>query len=159
VYGGKLGDVMKYYPGDEWVDWWAVDIFQTHDIGKSKPIIGEAHKHGKPMMIGESTPHSVGVLEGEESWEKWFVPYFELIRTSPGIKAFCYINWNWAKYPQWEDWGDARLQQNNVVLDLYRKEMSIQLYQHASTKQAFEKSISAKGNLKTSNKPDAGCGK
>jgi len=156
---GKLEDVMKYYPGDEWVDWWAVDIFRTHDFGNSKPIIEEAHKHAKPMMIGESTPHSVGVLDGEASWNKWFKPYFELIRKSPGIKAFCYINRDWSKYPQWKDWGDGRLEQNSVVVDLYRKEMSLPLYQHASTKQAFEKSISAKGKLKTTNKPDAGNGK
>jgi len=138
---GKLAEVMSYYPGDEWVDWWSVDIFRTQEFGNSKTIIEEAHKHGKPMMIGESTPHSVGVLDGEVSWNKWFKPYFELIRTSPGIKSFCYINWNWAQYPQWKNWGDARLQQNKVVADLYKKEMSLPLYQHASTKRNFEKSV------------------
>jgi len=150
---GKLPEVMSYYPGDEWVDWWGVDIFRSPDIGKSKGIIDEAHKHGKPMMIGESTPHSVGVLDGEASWNKWFKPYFELIRTSPGIKAFCYINRDWSKYPQWKDWGDGRLEQNSVVVDLYRKEMSLPLYQHASTKQAFEKSIQTKSTLKIIKKP------
>lgn len=136
-----LEQAMNYYPGDEWVDWWAVDIFSSDQIQDCKPLIAEAHKHNKPVMIGESTPRYIGVLDGEESWRKWFEPYFELIRTSPGIKAFCYINWNWAEKPRWAKWGDARLQQNKIVSDLYKKEMSSSLYQHASTKEAFEKSL------------------
>jgi hypothetical protein len=82
-------------------------------------------------MIGESTPMGVGVNDGQQSWDKWFAPYFQLIRDNPGIKAFCYINWDWSKYPQWNDWGDARLQQNPEIADLYKKEMSIPLYRHA----------------------------
>jgi hypothetical protein len=155
----NLKQAMKYYPGDRWVDWWAVDIFSPDQIHNSKPLIAEAHKHGKPVMIGESTPRHVGVLEGKTSWDKWFGPYFELIRKSPGIKAFCYINWNWAKYPRWQNWGDARLQQNEVVADLYKKEMSLPLYQHASTKQAFHSSQLATGELKAPDKAYAGDGK
>jgi len=148
----NLQEAMKYYPGDEWVDWWAVDIFSPNHINESKPLLGEAHKHGKPVMIGESTPRGVGVLEGKRSWDTWFGPYFELIHTSPGIKAFCYINWNWAEYPKWKDWGDARLQQNSEVAALYRKEMARPLYQHGSTKETFEKSMST-GKSKAPNKP------
>ena len=142
----NLQEAMAYYPGDEWVDWWAVDIFSPGHINESRPLIAEAHKHSKPMMIGESTPRGVGVLEGKTSWDKWFGPYFELIHASPGIKAFCYINWNWAEHPQWKNWGDARLQQNKEVADLYRKEMALPLYQHGSTREAFEKSMSASSN-------------
>ena len=147
----NLKEAMRYYPGDEWVDWWAVDIFSPNQISESKPLIREAHKHGKPMMIGESTPRHVGVLGGKTSWDKWFDPYFELIHTSPGIKAFSYINWDWAKYPQWKNWGDARLQQNKVVAKLYRKEMSLPLYQHGSTRRAFQASISATEKSKLPN--------
>jgi len=109
-----LSRVMEYYPGDEWVDWWAVDLFSTKGMINSKPFLREAHSHRKPMMIGESTPKGIGVLDGRQSWDQWFVPYFKLIHDHPGIKAFCYINWNWAKYAQWKNWGDARLQQNAV---------------------------------------------
>jgi len=143
-----LEEAMRYYPGDEWVDWWAVDIFSPEQIQESKPLIAAAHKHGKPTMIGESTPRFVGVHEGEASWRQWFGPYFELIRASPGIKAFCYINWDWAKYPRWKDWGDARLQQNEIVKDRYTKEMSHPLYQHASTKAHWQSSLSAKAGSK-----------
>ena len=155
----NLREAMKYYPGDEWVDWWAVDIFSPDQINESKPLIAEAHRHAKPVMIGESTPRGVGVLAGKTSWDRWFGPYFELIHKSPGIKAFCYINWNWAEHPQWKDWGDARLQQNKEVADLYRKEMSLPLYLHGSTREAFEKAFSATGELKAPDKTDAGDGK
>lgn len=139
----NLPKAMRYYPGDEWVDWWAVDIFSPSHIVKCRPLIAEARKHAKPVMIGESTPRGVGVLGGKASWDQWFGPYFDLIHTSPGIKAFCYINWSWADFPQWTDWGDARLQQNQEVAALYRKEMALPLYQHATTRKAFVKSMAA----------------
>jgi len=143
-----LKQAMKYYPGDRWVDWWAVDIFSPDDIHKSKTLIAEADKHGKPVMIAESTPRYVGVLEGKTSWDKWFGPYFELIHKSPGIKAFCYINWDWTQHPHWKNWGDARLQQNKDVADLYRQEMALPLYLHGATREAFQKSMSATGTSK-----------
>lgn len=136
-----LALAMPYYPGDEWVDWWAVDLFGAHEIPASRPLLSLAHKHGKPVMIGESTPHTVGVLSGRASWDAWFAPYFQLIRDHPNIKAFCYINWDWSPFPQWQNWGDARLQQNPVVADLYRREMASPLYLHGSTKDDFLRAL------------------
>ncbi|MCC7144838.1 MAG: hypothetical protein IT443_00170 [Phycisphaeraceae bacterium] len=132
---------LPYYPGDEWVDWWAVDLFGAQEIAECKPLLTLAHEHGKPVMIGESTPHRVGVHQGQQSWNRWFGRYFQLIRESPGIKAFCYINWDWSQYPQWQDWGDARLQENKVVADLYRKEMACPLYLHGSTEEEYRKAL------------------
>lgn len=136
-----VSSAMPYYPGDEWVDWWAVDLFGAHEIPACQPLLSLAHQHRKPVMIGESTPHTVGVHGGRASWDGWFAPYFQLIRDYPNIKAFCYINWDWSHFPQWQDWGDARLQQNPVVADLYRREMTCPLYLHGSTREAFEKTL------------------
>ena len=99
TYPNRLQEAMPYYPGDQWVDWWAVDLFTPKDIAECRALIAEADKHKKPVMIGESTPKGVGVLDGQTSWDKWYKPYFALIHESPGIKAFCYINWNWAAPP------------------------------------------------------------
>lgn len=137
----ELDAAMLYYPGDEWVDWWAVDLFGAHEIEMCKPLLALAHEHSKPVMIGESTPHTVGVHGGQKSWDGWFAPYFELIRTSPGIKAFCYINWEWTHRPQWANWGDARLQENAIVAGHYRREMSLPLYLHSSTEAAFRQAL------------------
>ncbi len=141
--GGSAGTpnveaLMPYYPGDEWVDWWSIDTFSTEEL--TAPLLGEfcqeAGRRQKPVMIGEATPRYVGVLDGEQSWEKWFEPYFAMIRRHPQIKASSYINWEWDYWSEaigipWENWGDARIQMNDVVLKRMRREMASPLYQHA----------------------------
>lgn len=144
VHPDELEQIMPYYPGDEWVDWWAFDPFSLQDMAASRSFIAEADKHKKPVMIGESTPRGVGVLKGQTSWDQWYKPYFALIHESPGIKAFCYINWDWAKYPRWSKWGDARLQKNEVVAKHYREEMASPLYLHSSNEKAFYSAIAKK---------------
>ena len=129
VYPVQIESAMPFYPGNDWVDWWGIDLFTPEDIKESGPIVAAARQHRKPLMIAESTPTGVGVTKGEESWKAWFEPYFSLIRCNPGIKAFFYINWNWSKYPQWSKWGDARLQSNETVAKRYRDEMDSPLFQ------------------------------
>ena len=83
-------------------------------------FLDAAEKHMKPVIIGEATPRYTGVGEGQKSWDRWFADFFDLVARRPGIKAVSYINWNWASYPQWHDWGDARLEADPVVAKLYR---------------------------------------
>lgn len=142
-----LEDRMAYYPGDEWVDWWAIDIFDAHE-SLSPLTIGfceRAGQHKKPVMIGEATARHTGVLNGQESWDTWFAPFFQLIRQQPEIKSFCYINWEWAEWSDklgfgWHAWGDCRIEMNDVVAENYRKEMDNPLYQHAKVVKASEDS-------------------
>ncbi|MBK1875578.1 hypothetical protein [Pelagicoccus mobilis] len=140
--GGSAGprpieEVFAFYPGDEWVDWWGVDVFSANEI--PMPWIADfcdlAGEHEMPVMLGEVTPRYVGVLDGQEDWDEWFGPFFEMIRDNPEIKSFCYINWEWAYWSeklgfQWYDWGDCRIQKNETVLENYRREMDRPLYQH-----------------------------
>lgn len=142
--GGSAGTpnvaaLMPFYPGDEWVDWWSIDTFNAEEL--AAPLIEEfCHEAGsrkKPVMIGEATPRYVGVLEGQKSWDTWFAPYFAMIREHPEIKASSYINWEWDYWSEaigivWENWGDARIQMNDVVLQHMRAEMASPLYQHAA---------------------------
>ncbi|GHO89395.1 hypothetical protein [Dictyobacter formicarum] len=128
-------DYLAYYPGDDYVDWWSIDLFSTEEFSRDNTLafMKDAEERGFPVMIGESTPRWVGGVEGgEETWKKWFVPYFSFIRTQPSVKAFCYISWNWAKYPVWSDWGDARIWVNSVILDHYRQELAHPLYHHTT---------------------------
>ena len=138
---GKLEDMMHYYPGDEWVDWWGLDLFSVTFIKDCGPFLKAAQAHRKPVMIGESTPCKIGVLEGQKSWDSWFQPYFYFIHSNPGVKAFCYINWNWARFAAWKDWGDARLEASPAVAELYRKEMAQELYLHGTTREAFDQAM------------------
>lgn len=131
--------LLAYYPGDEWVDWWSLDLFSADEMSAKLPtaFCEEAGRHHKPVMIGESTARYVGVHDGQKSWDKWFAPYFAFIRGRPEIKAFCYIDWDWAVWSKklgftWNDWLDCRIEQDKTVLDLYRKEMDSPLYRHVS---------------------------
>jgi Glycosyl hydrolase family 26 len=144
--GGGSADFMKpkklmeFYPGDEYVDWWGIDVFGAEEFTNPglKAFFDLAQTHKKPVMIGESTPREVGALDGEKSWNKWYKPYFNMIYANPGIKAFCYINWDWVYWSnklgfQWHHWGDARIEKNESVLKAYKKEIAKPVFIHAKT--------------------------
>jgi hypothetical protein len=132
---GSRKNYMDYYPGDEFVDWWGIDIFGRDHLSDpiTHDLVAKARKRKFPVMIGESTPRGVGVLEGQKSWDKWFAPYFDFMHRNPHIKAFCYISWDWSKYEMWKDWGDARVAQNPDVLKLYRDELRDPVYFHSAS--------------------------
>ena len=129
---GKL-NYMRYYPGDEWVDWWGVNLFSetSFDSSAVKEFLSEAKARRFPVMIGESAPRRHPVTEGAKVVEGWYKPYFELMRTHPEIKAFSYINWDWRIYKQWSDWGDSRVQENAAVLNYWKGELAGGRYLHA----------------------------
>lgn len=128
----KNSPFMDYYPGNEYVDWWGIDLFKPEEFKNPEVLsyLDNSLKYKKPLMIGESTPRSVGVLDGFRSWNDWFEPYFHLMKRQPNVKAFCYINWNWAFYPQWSDWGDGRLEENDFVSQRFMKEMEHSIFRH-----------------------------
>jgi hypothetical protein len=95
-------------------------------------FLEDALTHRFPVMIGECTPRWIGgVQQGDEAWAKWFDPFFTFIRAQPTIKAFCYINWLSDQYPEFEGWGDARIEVNSQLLDLYQAELAHPWYRHA----------------------------
>ena len=115
-----------FYPGDAWVDWWGINLFTAESLRAraTQDFLADAAAHRFPVMIGESSPKGHTVRDGQAAVDAWFAPYFGLIRRSPGIKAFSYINWEWSKYPQWADWGDGRVQDDATVLAFYRKQVA-----------------------------------
>lgn len=126
--------VEPYYPGDEYVDWFGIDVFTTRYINDSyKPIsyfLKLAEKHKKPVMVGESSPARVGVDKGKESWDEWFKVYFNWINKNSVIKAFCYINWDWGKDWKQPEWLNGRIHENEVVRKNFVKELSKKKYIH-----------------------------
>ena len=138
--GGSAGFIdkralMDYYPGDEYVDWWGVDIFSPEEIPHVwlEQFYQLAGRHKKPVMIGEATPRYVGANKGWHSWYRWYKPFFEMVRKYPQIKAISYINWDWAYWSDeigfsWHDWEDARLQNDELVTQLYINEISQPLW-------------------------------
>lgn len=102
---------MDWYPGDDVVDWWSIDIFSPWHFGRPETwaYLDTALARKFPVMIGESTPRRTSVQKGDSSWHLWFVPYFNVVREYPNLKATGYINWNWSE-TRWADWGDARVE-------------------------------------------------
>lgn len=131
--GADDTDVMKWYPGDDVVDWWSIDCFCTShfDSAVGDSFCREARAHGFPVMIGESTPRYVTTLQGDASWEGWFRPYFDFIDRHPNIKAFSYINWDWRGYPMWADWGDCRLEADAGILARWKATLADPVFLHA----------------------------
>ena len=137
-----------YYPGDAYVDWWGINLFSASHFTdpNAQTFLDGARAHSKPVMIGETTPRSVGVLNGQQSWDQWFAPFFTFIHIHPEVKEFSYIDWNWSQYPQWSTWGDARLEQNALVGAGFAGEMDSIQYLHASTERAFRKTLGSSDN-------------
>jgi len=135
-------DYMSFYPGDEWVDWWSVNIFRTRDFDMqaAKRFVQDADRRRFPVIIGESTPQNIGVLQGESSWSRWFAPYFRFIHEHSNIKAFCYINRDWSK-THWSDWGDSRIGQNPYVRQQWQSEMDDPRYVHDADEPTIRKEL------------------
>ncbi len=127
--------LLKYYPGDEYVDW--VGYSHFGNLGQSMIDIGRAHN--KPCMIAESTPIHLRTpgddKHGEEVWNAWFVPFFEHVhKNSDVIKAVAYINANWDVQPMWagQDWGDSRVQSNTYIKKKWLEEITNGFWLNAS---------------------------
>jgi len=126
---------MAYYPGDGYVDWWSIDLF-TSDIevpavqAKVETFLADAAARGKPVIIPESAPSGQD-MEDPATWDRWFAPYFELVRSDPNIKGFCYSNRDFAKNDvTLTEWGNLRIDQSGALLPKYIQELAKPEYQH-----------------------------
>ena len=133
VFNVIQGPYTDWYPGDEYVDWMSINAFSVWNIQNpdTYTFLNDAHARGKPVLIGEADPTYWHTDQGQASWDGYFVPYFNLIETWPGIKNFCYINTDWS-YSDLPDWGDCRLQPYPIVAQLYRDHMDDPLYLHGT---------------------------
>jgi hypothetical protein len=139
---------MQYYPGDNYVDWWGLSMFQPEvfNHAETRKFLKNAEKHKKPVMIAETTPLYIGTDNGQADWNAWFKPYFDFIKREPLIKALCYINWDWAEKSKefnlpWDDWGDCRIEANTIIANLYTQEMQNPLYYHGQDEKALRRAM------------------
>ena len=77
---------MKWYPGDDMVDWWGLDVSNLREFSgaASKAFLQDAARHRKPVIISGSPAFA---KSGAEAL-KWYAAFFDVIRTYPAIKAF-----------------------------------------------------------------------
>jgi len=124
---------LKFYPGDNYIDWFGNDLFGVRHFKDNKDKVTEdfykeSKKHKKPLIICESSAARVGILKGEDCWNEWFDPYFKWIKNHNNVKAFCYINYNWGIDWKNPGWGNCRIEENKVVKSKYYLELKDKKY-------------------------------
>jgi hypothetical protein len=154
-FADSTGLGWKWYPGDDVVDWFGLDVFPVRDFGPDEPDTGRdgglspkgkselflkwARDKNYPVYINETTAHSENIIadsedpgneEGKKIWEHWFIPFFRFFENHPEIKAFNYINLNWTPIDRYKDWGDCRLEINSYIKDRWIEELSKPKYIH-----------------------------
>jgi len=147
----------KWYPGDDVVDWFGLDLFQVEHFhpdlpdsgrggitkkGKSEAFLRFAEARGKPVYLNEfssihtsSTPDSLDREgdDGRADWDAFFVPFFRFVENHSGIKGWNYINVNWGaidSYAQ-QGWRDARLDVNRILRENWVNRMTEDRFIHA----------------------------
>ncbi len=134
---GSGQDVLeKWYPGDDIVDWCAYSYFNNPD----EEMLHFARRHHKPVFIAEATPvlHN-GVtfsnskltdsVIAKKAWQEWFLPFLKTLQNNKDIiKAFAYINTDWASQPMWVanpvfQQVDSRIQMSAYITSKWLAEM------------------------------------
>lgn len=131
---------MAWYPGDNYVDWFAVSVFKYHvwdyvTNSYLESFISNAKVHYKPVMIAESDPTPPGGITNNnyETWNRWFVPYISYIYRK-NIKAFSYINCDWdvsVQFGTW-GWGNCKTQDYPLINGVWTNEIKRPEYLKAS---------------------------
>jgi hypothetical protein len=137
-----------WYPGDEYVDWFGLDVFDASHFdqslpdydtrgitkkGKSERFLAMARSKGKPVYLSETSARGINISSDEQDgindWQNWFAKFFEFIASHKEIKGFSYINANWPAHA-YPNWGDARIQNNSYVTQKYKEELKKSKYIH-----------------------------
>jgi hypothetical protein len=139
----------RWYPGDDYVDWFGLDLFNAMDFdlalpdynrgtitskGKSERFLAMARDKGRPVLLSETSATGIGITadeaDGIADWSAWFEKFFAFIDAHEEIRGFNYINWDWRAYETWKTWGNSRIDSNAYILGRYRAEMRRPKYIH-----------------------------
>lgn len=150
---GENGQPL-WYPGDEYVDWFGIDLFRkghfTEDRGRATGdtphartlrFLEMARGRGKPVYLSElaavdahltSDDEDPGLVDGTADWEFWFKPFFAFLGEHPEIKGFNYMSQDYrgTQYLTF-GWGNARIQDNSHVKQQWIQRMEDERFLHA----------------------------
>jgi hypothetical protein len=134
----------RWFPGNDVIDWYGIDVFAREDFDPgtnprqqrrsevTRTLLKMAQRARKPVIVGETTPFGEDVPTGREDpnglraravWKEWFEPFLAWLDANPQIKAVTMLPIDWSSTRTWSHWGDARIQQNRALSDLWRKEL------------------------------------
>ena len=147
--GGKGLSLERFYPGDDFVDWVGVSIFQQvypwspywgGKVSDVENVLNFAKKHHKPTVIAESTPFGGIELkqastdaifflannphDNTDIWDRWYGKVIDLINKYD-ISMWCYINCNWESQPMWHNvgFGETRIASNEYIMSKWQEEI------------------------------------
>jgi lysophospholipase L1-like esterase len=141
-----------WYPGDNYVDWFGLDVFDASHFdqslpnydrgmitkkGKSERFLAMARAKSKPVYMSETSAKGINIsvdsLDSVNDWNNWFAKFFAFISAHQEIKGYSYIDANWptGAYP---NWGDARIENSTYVTNKYKTEMKNSKYIHLKSK-------------------------
>ncbi len=129
--------MMKWFPGEEYVDWLGYSYFDHIPSKCGVGVLAIARKFNKPTMIAEVTPRGYDLLvqDGPALWEQWFTPFINHVRNNNDVvKAVAYINTRWTDQPMWNNqgWGDTRIQVNDYIREKWVAELQSGFFIHQS---------------------------
>jgi len=126
-YGGAE-HLLKWYPGDEYVDWMGYSYFDGPSALMGRGILALARERGKPVFICEAAPRrDVKREDAGALWSAWYAPFVRHIEANIDvIGAVGYINCDWESQRLWrgQGWGDSRLQANEALAEMWREALA-----------------------------------
>lgn len=118
--------LIRWYPGDEYVDWMGYSYFDGAQAMIGRGILKLAREHEKPVFIAEATPKKDNLNGNAELiWKAWYEPFLKhLNKNKDVIGAISYINCNWNVQPMWfgQGWGDSRIQVSEYITQKWQEE-------------------------------------
>ena len=152
-----------WYPGDEYVDWLGLDLFDARDFtgpgqshANSLALCAFALRRKKPVMIAECTAKGLGLAStgsAQAYWSTWFAPFFAFLDAQPVIREFSYINWDWSKTTAWPTWLNADITVNPALVSLYQSQLSQPRYLHKQAGSPFAGPWPIRGHVQAAGQP------
>ncbi|OJW27634.1 MAG: hypothetical protein BGO49_23080 [Planctomycetales bacterium 71-10] len=109
------GELLDYYPGDRYVDWFGISMFSGPQVQAAERLVRMASRHGKPVALVEFGHRSPNAWNWDGTWDGWYAPAFRLIE-SWDIKLVGYSNYGdaYARSPRakpGDPFADTRMDQ------------------------------------------------
>ena len=136
----------KWYPGDEYVDWFGLDVFAVNEFTTNDSPINNAgsklaaieafldfaDETDRPVFLAESSCVDFPILPSQApsgptdpsgSWDNWFEPFLGFVAAHESIKAITYISWDWNEGGGPDNWLDGTITNNDEVMGKWIDEL------------------------------------
>ncbi len=145
---------MRWYPGDDVVDWWGINLFDMADFDKPElaMFLNKAREHRKPVIICEASPVLQTATPGHVRGPKtdaeasaWYGKLAALIREHPEIQAVVVISVDWRRLKAilpGAGWPDARIERWPGAVSIWKKALADRRFINAGEAEAVYRGMS-----------------